>query len=487
MFSLKVYLYTSKVLQDGIICAKIKWDQINFYLIRKKRKIMKKNDIYTVEVTDLTNLGSGFARIDNMAVFIPGAVDGDILEIKIIKVLSDYSIARIEKIIEPSEKRRTPSCPLFGKCGGCTFSNTTFEHENEIKRSYVENAFKKAGIIARVEPTAAISETGYRCKVEYPFSKEGGVGLYKARSHEVFETVECERQHERISEVLPFIDSFFRERVKSGKYTVYDEKTGKGLLRHLYLRYAKGTDSLMVCLVINSDSIRGIEALADALFEKYPFVRSFVININKKNTNVILGDKCRVIKGDEYIEDIILGNRFRFSPLSFCQINHEGMELLYKKAAELADIKDGDRVADLYCGVGTIGISLVSGKKNVSLVGIEIIPDAVNNANYNKEINKIENAEFICGNADFSEVENSDVIIVDPPRKGCGAELIKRIADISPKRVVYVSCGPDSLARDCAIFKSYGFEIGKVYPVNMFPGTGHVESVVCLKRQSDVI
>ena len=448
---------------------------------------IKKNDIFTVDITDINNLGNGVARLDGKVVFVKGAVIGDRARVKIIKVTGDYLVARVEAIEEASVHRRAPDCPVAGSCGGCVYSNITLDCENALKKSYVENVFKKArveGIV--VEEPICTEEEGYRCKVEYPFDKDGHIGLYERSSHRVIPCATCLRQSRALDELCLFVDEFFSSAVSRGVYTVYNEESGKGLLRHVYIRYAKGTDTALLMIVINGDSLKGGDAFANAIAERFPFVKSVAVNINKKKTNVILGEKCVTLYGDDAIYDIICGEKFKFSPLSFCQVNHTGMELLYKKAAELADIKPGDKVTDLYCGVGTIGISLLSlsgCKDSAELVGVEIIPDAVKNAKENASLADVQNARFYCGDADASEVESSDIVIVDPPRKGCGASLIERIAKIAPKRVVYISCNPDTLARDVKEFEKYGYFAKIVYPVNMFVGTGHVETIVCLNKQ----
>jgi 23S rRNA (uracil1939-C5)-methyltransferase len=368
----------------------------------------------------------------------------------------------------------------------------TYSHELELKREYVKNAFRKCGLpdVTVGEVLTAGDIKGYRNKAQYPVKNENGkirVGFYAAKTHNIVACHSCALQPEIFSKIVGFVCDFAD---KNGM-TAYDELTGKGLLRHIYLRRGDKTGEIMVCLVVNGKNIPNENAFANEIVERFPNVKSVLLNFNTKNTNVVLGDNYRTIGGRDYIEDILCGVRFRISAGSFYQVNRDGAELLYGIAADFAE-PEGKSVIDLYCGTGTIGLSMANRAKRV--VGIEIVDEAVECANMNAKINGIENAEFYCGDASDTEgllesVErksgkriDADVVIMDPPRKGSTPELIGYLARRGVTRVVYVSCDPDTLARDCAEFLKYGYQMSEVIPVNMFPRTGHVESVVCLMR-----
>ena len=453
---------------------------------------MKKNDTYDIEITDLNNLGSGVGHIDGKTVFVPGAVDGDTLRVKIIKDASDYAVAKIEEIINPSLHRAESACPVSRRCGGCVYRNITYSHELELKRGYVEHAFKKAGLAVNVHPVEHGGEHHYRNKVQYPLSPDMKPGFYASHSHTVIPSEGCLLEDEAFAPILEFCTGF----LSSKGVTAYDENTGKGLMRHIYLRAGKVTGEVMVCLVINGERLKCEREFVTALTEKFPQVKTVLLNINKSATNVILSDRFQIIYGNGYIEDVLCGLRFRISAASFWQVNRDMAEKLYKKAASLADLKDGETLLDLYCGIGSIGLSVINGRTASKLIGVEIVPDAVENAKENAGINGIKNAEFICADltsdavnginapdAKISAAGHADVIITDPPRKGCSPALLRRIADLSPRAFVYVSCNPDTLARDCKIMEGYGYSVTEAFPFDLFPRTGHVETVCLLYHQ----
>ena len=460
--------------------------------------IIKKNELLTLTVTDMNNLGAGIAHTeDGIAVFITGAVTGDRVQAKIIKVAKSYLVARLEQIIVPSDKREeNPACHAPASCGGCCYRNLKYEHELEIKRDYVKSVFRKAGLPdVEVENTRTTGQTtGYRNKAQYPVrqTKNGmKAGFFAAKTHDLIPADRCMLQPEIFSEIVEFTLDFA---TKNG-VLAYDEETGKGILRHIYIREGKETGELMLCLVINADKLPKSELFAKAVMEKFPRIVSVMVNINKKNTNVILGDRFDCIGGRDYITDRLCGLEFQISAGSFYQVNHDAAEMLYGLAAERAGLTGNEILADLYCGAGTIGLSMAD--KTKMLVGIEIVPEAVECAKKNAEINGIENAHFFCGDASetgglLANAKKTlgdfipDVVVIDPPRKGTTAELMNYLSDIGVNKIVYVSCGPDTLARDCAYFRKLGYEIGVVTPVDLFPGTGHVESVVCLTRRLDV-
>ena len=443
---------------------------------------MKKNELYTVEISDMNNLGAGICKIDGKAVFVRGGVTGDKLEIGIIKDLTSYAVARVNKIIEPSPIRVENTCPSFKRCGGCTFRHVNYESEKLFKKNYVENAFKKVGLSVNIEDVLSTGcSDRYRNKVQYPVGKDWKIGFFAEHSHDIVEVSDCLAQDESFTEILDEIVRFGKEK----KIPPYDFESGKGLVRHIYLRKGRGSGDIMVCLVINGKTMREAPELAKILVSRFPAIKSVILNINEKRTNVILGDKNITVYGSDTIEDIFCGLKVKISPKSFYQVNRECAELICKKAAELADLKPGEKLVDLFCGIGTIGLSMIKDYPESSLIGVEIIPDAVENAKENAALNHMKNTKFICGDANLPEISEADVIVVDPPRKGCASELIKRIAEISPSRVIYVSCNPDTLARDCKLFDAEGYKVTRAFAADMFSRTGHVESVCLLTRKTN--
>ncbi len=454
--------------------------------------MFRKNEILTLDITEVNNLGCGVAKKDGVVVFVKGAVSGDRVEAKIIKVAKSFLVGRLEKILTPSPHRaKEEFCKAPLACGGCVYRHIEYEHELDMKRRYVEGAFRKAGlsdvVVDKVRSTGACR--GYRNKAQYPFGLASGkvrVGFYESKTHKLMPCFSCALQPPLFEDICRFVCEFADENAIS----VYDEKTGKGLLRHLYLREGKNTGEVMVCLVANGKELPEEERFAREICAAFPRVKSVMLNTNAKDTSVILGDQYRTLAGREYIEDILCGKRFRIAPAAFYQVNHDGAELLYGIAAEKAALGEGDTLLDLYCGIGTIGLSLAD--KDTRVVGVELVEDAVRCAKENAMLGGMENTCFFCGDAGDAERlvkeafeacgDARPVVVVDPPRKGLDGKLISYLAGQAPEKIVYVSCDPDTLARDCVIFRSYGYEIGTVTPVDMFPKTGHVESVVCLTR-----
>ena len=458
---------------------------------------VKKNDVVELLIEDINNLGAGVSHLeDGRVAFVRGAVTGDKIKAKIIKVNTNFVVARLEEIIEPSVYRDTECfCDASESCGGCVYRHITYDHEKDIKKSYVKHAFIKAGlpdvVINGVHSTNRT--TAYRNKAQYPFAmtKNGIVaGFYASKTHNVVPAFDCALQPKIFGEILRGVCDF----ANSKKLTVYNEETGKGLLRHLYLRYGEGTGQVMLCLVINGDRIPDAREFIDLINDKFPTVTSIQLNFNKKNTNVVLGDEYRVLYGERYIEDMLCGVRFRITPESFYQVNHDGAEILYglAKHKALDGIEGKISLVDMYCGTGTIGLSMSNVAKEI--VGIEIVEGAVECAKTNALLNGFYNANFYVGDAKdiaslFSSVEaqhgelKPDVVILDPPRKGCSSEVIEFLAQRDIKRIVYVSCDADTLARDCKMFANLGYTIGNDDPVDMFPRTGHIENVVLITKR----
>ncbi|MBQ3100247.1 MAG: 23S rRNA (uracil(1939)-C(5))-methyltransferase RlmD [Clostridia bacterium] len=436
--------------------------------------MIAKNSIHEVTVTDLNNLGYGIARIDAMVVFVAGGVTGDRLKIKIIKTARDYLVARIEEVFEASPYRVEPECPAAKRCGGCSFAGIDYEYEKQLKRSFVSSAFRRAGLEAEVAECVGNGRIrGYRNKVAYPIEGEK-MGYYASHSHDI---VCAEGGCLLELPVLHDIAAFVADEIS---------RVPMQELRHLYMRAGEQTGEVMVCLVTRKASTPGILRLASSLATRFPEIRSIVQNINTDEGNAILGKKFVTLYGDGYIEDILCGLKFRLSAASFYQVNAPMAELLYSRAAELAALKPGQTLCDLYCGAGTIGLSIAANTEGAVLRGVEIVPEAIENAKYNARLNGIKNAEFVAGDATENApalIGGADVIVVDPPRKGLTPELIKQLCDSDAERIVYISCNPSTLARDCAIFRDHGWDYGTVTPFDLFPRTGHVESIVCLCRR----
>ncbi len=433
--------------------------------------MLKKNEIIRAEITDMNDLGYGISRHDGMVVFTDGGVTGDILNIKIIKVARDYAVGRLESIIEPSEHRIASSCPVSKRCGGCAFRHITREYELKLKKSFVEAAFRKNRVEVTVNEvlTDGITE-GYRNKVQYPVDKDGDYGYYARHTHDIIKTKHCLLSDKSFEPIAEFASDYIK---KSG-----------ASVKHIYIRKGQKTGETMLCLVSPKDRLPKEEAFVSAAAAKFPEIKSIVLNIHPEETNVILGKKLRVLYGEDRIEDVLCGCRFGISSLSFYQVNRGAAELLYGEAIRLAAEGSPKTVADLYCGAGTIGISFAKAHPEISVTGVEIIPDAVENARRNARLNGIENAEFICDDALNSPLDGFDCIITDPPRKGMSRELVERICKLMPKKIVYVSCQPATLARDAALLISAGYKISSVTPVDMFPGTGAVECVTCFCKNN---
>ena len=455
--------------------------------------MLKKNDIIELEIDSITNLGFGVARYNGLVIFVAGAVLLDIVSVKIIKITPSYAVGRIERFIKKSPKRVSARCHLDA-CQSCAYKHVGYDTECDIKLRDVKESFAKAAL-----PDVNIGElitspklTEYRNKAQYPISidKNGDyvIGFFAPKSHRVTEARECPLASKAFSDIINTLADYFKENALS----VYDEESGKGLLRHIYIRRGEVSREILVTLVINGESIPSSDSLAKQIKEKHPDVVGLLLNVNKKNTNVILGDTYITLFGRDFIFDTLCGVKLKITAPAFYQVNHDAAELLYKKARELAAPTKNDTMLDLYCGAGSIGLSMADAVGE--LIGIEIIDSAVLCARENAANNGFDNAKFYTGDAANTEnmLANAErelgkkilptIIVLDPPRAGCDARLINYVAKLAPKKVVYISCNPSTLARDCALFKNLGYTCGTVTPVDLFPATGHVESVVCLKR-----
>lgn len=439
--------------------------------------MIEKNKTYTIEITGTGEKGEGIGRYDGFAIFVPYALVGETVSVLIVKVLKSYAYGKIVEIINPSSQRITPKCKVFYQCGGCDYQHCTYDLELKNKTQKVKDCITRiGGLDIRVEDTIGCTDMHYRNKSQYPVTPDG-IGFYAPRSHRVIPADNCLIQNEKANRVIGIV----REYMQSFHIKPYDEETGKGMIRHIFTR-ASLTDRLMVCIVTASRDLKNADSLVSMLKNEFGESISVLQNINSKKTNVVLGDETITLYGDEVITDKIGDLYFEISPKSFFQINPKQTKVLYDKVLELGDFKGTENVLDLYCGIGTIGLYVA--KYVNSVVGVECVAPAIENAKKNAILNNIKNAEFYVGNAeDMAEkFPESDVIIIDPPRKGCDVKLLETINEILPKKVIYVSCNPATLARDLKILDGYGYKTDKIQPVDMFPRTSHMECITSLTK-----
>lgn len=447
---------------------------------------MKKNDIFECVCTGYGADGEGICRIGEMVVFAPGALIGEKLKIKIVKVASSYAYGRIEEIRVPSEERVVPVCGAFKRCGGCDLLHMSYDEQLRFKSDRMKDCIERIGKVkTEILPIiGADNVTGYRNKVQLPVGISGGktvCGYYAGRTHEIVENGGCFTGTEISEKVKEAVLDWMEEYCVSA----YDETAGSGTVRHIIVRTSEITGQSMAVIVINKKNLPESAALLEKL--KSLGITTALYNINTKKTNVITGDKTVVLYGAGEIEDELCGLKFMISPLCFYQINRLQAERLYEAALTGAEISKEDTVFDLYCGIGTI--SLAAAKYAGRVIGVEINEESVCQAKKNAKINGMSNAQFYCGDAGkvtaelYKQGKKADVIIVDPPRKGCSEELLELIIKLSPKRVVYVSCNPATLARDLKILEENGYKTKNARAVDMFPGTVHVESVAVLCRE----
>ena len=483
--------------------------------------MLKKDDQVTIEIEDIGTDGAGIGKADGYTLFVKNAVIGDIIKAKVIKAKKTYGYARLMEIITPSKDRVEPVCPVARQCGGCQIQQMSYSAQLKYKQKLVRDNLARIGGITDCEVLPVIgmeNPFNYRNKAQYPVgrNKDGKVviGFYAGRTHSIVDYTQCAIGAPENAQILEKIRTFINE----NNISVYDEQSHKGLIRHILIRTGKHTGQIMVCLIINGKTLPHADKLADCL-KDISGMSSIMININKERTNVILGSECSVIWGNSYIEDSICGIMFRISPLSFFQVNPVQTEKLYRKALEYAELTGNETVWDLYCGIGTI--SLLMATKARKVYGVEIVPQAIEDAKNNALRNSLNNAEFFVGKAeevvpriydeDMKKAENEpvdskenskensglpdsasdesvmrinpDVVVVDPPRKGCDETLLDTIVKMNPKRIVYVSCDSATLARDLKYLAANGYEIDRVQPVDQFAHTVHVETVVLLSHK----
>lgn len=490
---------------------------------KEKKFVCNKNDEFELEITDLGSTGEGIGKIDGYTLFVKDALIGDKVRVKVMKTKKNYGYARMLEIIEPSEYRVESECPVARQCGGCQLQHCSYEKQLSWKEEKVANCLRRIGGVPVyteeeyrkyknaewqqnaentaesktpiiMEPILRMDKpVHYRNKAQFPvgYDKDGNpvAGFYAGRTHSIIPQTDCLIQHECNKEIVETVLEF----MKKYNVTAYDEKKNRGIVRHILTRVGKATGEVMVCLVINAKKLPYSEEFVEMIkncginLE----IKSITVNTNRENTNVILGEKVETLYGQSYIEDYIGDIKYRISPLSFYQVNPEQTKKLYQTALEFADIKEGEVVWDLYCGIGTI--SLFMAREASKVCGVEIVPQAIEDAKQNAKLNNITNAEFFVGAAEDvvpTQYEKSggrlraDVVTLDPPRKGCDEKLLDTVVKMAPSRIVYVSCDPGTLARDVKVLTDKGYEVKRVRACDMFGGSFHVESIVLLSHKS---
>lgn len=447
---------------------------------------MNKNDIIELSITAFTSEGSGIGKHNGMAVFVPKTAVGDIIEARIVKVLKNYAYGIIERIVTPSPDRVDNDCPAFGKCGGCVYRHITYTAELAAKEQTVRDAFERiGGFSPEFLPICGSEQTErYRNKLQMPLAKtdDGKIisGFFSERTHRVVPVDDCKLQPIIFSRIVDFV----KQECKKLKISIYNEQAHEGVLRHVYLRRGHASGELCVVLVAKR-KVPEFKRLAAELSREFSEIKGVVLNVNPDKTNVILGEREIVLSGNANITDEMCGISVEIAPKSFYQVNTSQAEKLYLQAAEFAE-PNGKTLLDLYCGIGTIGLSMADRADKV--IGAEIVPEAVENARKNAEKNGSSNAEFICADASEAAAElvkrglKPDVILLDPPRKGCDEQTLSACVKMNPERIVMISCNPATAARDCKFLAENGYSVGKVRAFDLFPRTRHVECAVLISK-----
>ena len=446
-----------------------------------------KNQIYEAVITDYTAEGQGVAKVEGCAVFVPNAIVGEKCRIRIEKAAKTWAAGKIVEILEKSPHRINRACPVAKLCGGCAFHHMDYEEEARMKAHRVQTCLNRmAGEqIENLPILSAPTCEGYRNKAQYPVSVKKGkayAGFFRQGTHEVVENQRCLILPEESDAVKNIVIDY----VNQYRVMPYDETSHKGLLRHIYVRRGAVSGQILVCLVLNGRRLPKPEVLIERL-KKIPGFTTLVISVNTKVGNGVLGEEYITLYGPGYIEDTLCDLKFRLSPRSFYQVNHHQAQRLYEAAISRAEITKADTVLDLYCGVGTITLAMAKAAGKV--IGVEVIPQAVEDARDNAARNGIENAEFFCGDAGQAALElekqgiQADVVVVDPPRKGLNGDTIEALTRFAPRRIVYVSCDPATLARDVALLKERGYGVADAIAADLFPRCAHVESIVCLTQK----
>ncbi|WP_096201796.1 23S rRNA (uracil(1939)-C(5))-methyltransferase RlmD [Bacillus sp. FJAT-45350] len=448
---------------------------------------VEKNQIVEVTIEDLTHDGAGVAKVNGFTLFIPKALPGEKAKVKVVKIKKGYGFGRVMEYSEMSTDRTEPPCPIYQQCGGCQLQHLSYEAQLVQKQKQVRDVLERIGKITdvTVHPTLGMTDPWrYRNKAQVPVAdREGGLvaGFYQERSHHIINMDSCLIQHEENDKVVQAVKDIAEKNGIRG----YDEQKHRGTLRHVVARYGLVTGDVMVVLITKGEDLPHKKKIIAEIQERLPQVKSIVQNINNRRTNVIFGEKTIVLSGEEYIYDYIGDIKFAISARSFYQVNPEQTKVLYDKALEYANLTTTETVIDAYCGIGTISLFLAQRTKHV--YGVEIVPEAIDDAKRNAKLNHIENVDFAVGEAEkvipwwYAQGIRADVIVVDPPRKGCDEALLQTMLKMKPKRIVYVSCNPATLARDLHILEEGGYKTKKVQPVDMFPHTNHCEAVVQLE------
>lgn len=448
-----------------------------------------KNSRHTVEITELTPEGQGLATLAGLPVIVEQTIPGEVVEIKIIKVTGRLAVGKLNRVVKPAQERAMPFCPVFQRCGGCSLQHIRYGAQLALKTEMFKDSLQNIGQRENVvihDMLGMPQPLHYRNKAQYPVGRQKGaavIGFYANRSHEIIEHPACAVQAESLDRVKAVFEDFM---VRS-RLSVYDEERQEGLIRYLMLRVGMYTGEIMVMIVVNGNDFPGRKLLIQALTAAVPEIRSVVLNVNERHTNVILGPKYKVVYGQDAITDQLGGCQFVISPQSFYQVNPAQTEVLYRKIVEYAGLHGKETVVDLYSGIGTIALFLARQAQHV--YGVENVPDAVNDARRNAKINSNKNVHFISGDAAQVMTElneqgvRADVVVLDPPRKGCEARVLQTLVRTPPARIVYVSCNPAALAIDLRYLNEHGFRAAEVQPVDMFPHTAHVECVVRIERR----
>lgn len=454
---------------------------------------IKKNEVYIIDIDSIGSSGEGIGKVNGFTIFVEDAVVGDKLEIKILKLKNSYGYGKLLQIKEPSPHRIEAKCKNTNKCGGCQLQNYTYSTQLELKQKKVRDNLERIGNFKNINISPIIgmdNPWNYRNKAQFPVGIKDGkvkIGFYSPRTHNIVDLDTCHIQHSINDKILEILKGFIEQ------YSIapYNEETHKGLIRHIFTRVGFNTKEIMVCLVINGKKL----PFSNELIEKLKTIdgmTSIVLNYNTNKNNIILGDKTEIIWGNLFITDYIGNIKFEISPTSFFQVNPVQTKILYEKALEFAELTGQEIVWDAYCGIGTISLFLASKAKKV--YGVEISKAAIEDAKKNAEINNIHNVEFYVGKAE-EVIPNmytqhnikADVIIVDPPRKGCGEELLKSILEMKPNKIIYISCDSATLARDLKILCNDEYKISKIQPVDMFPSTIHVETICIISRKTNLL
>ena len=455
-------------------------------------KKLEKNQVISLKITGLNNEGNGVGHYgdERFTIFVPNTAPGDSVQVKLVKVLKSYGYGRLEQIESPSQDRIPSECPVSGPCGGCSLRHISYEAECRIKNVWIEDCLKRlAGIQVPLEPfQPSPMENQYRNKAQYPIGlDETGkiqIGFYAKRSHRIIDGEGCMLHPPVFSEIAAVV----REFLEKSNVPPYNEETGKGFARHLYLRIGQASGEIMVCLVANKGNFPQAGKFVSVVTSKFPMVSSIVLNVNRKKGNSILGEECITLWGRNTIRDVLAGVEVELSPQSFYQVNHDAAEILYGIVKDYAGLSEKETVLDLYCGAGTIGLSMADRCRK--LIGVEIVKEAVENAKENAQRNGVQNAEFFCADAGTAAAKlaeegiKADVIVLDPPRKGCSQNTLEAVTEIGPEKIVMVSCNPATLARDCRWLEENRYQVVRVQGVDLFPRTNHVETIVLLQREN---